>query len=197
MRRFAKAASLSLPALVIASRALAHAKAGEGQGFVSGALHPLSGWDHILAMVAVGLWGAQLGAPALWLLPVTFPLIMALGGFWGLIGAPLPGAEVAIAASALGLGGAVALAWRAPLPLAVAAVAVFGFFHGYAHGAELPRGGDPVLYSAGFVLATGLLHLIGVAFGLLHRFPLGAVAVRVAGAVVFGGGALFLKAALR
>ena len=95
--------------------ATAHAAVRRGWWLSSGFEHPIGGLDHVLAMVSVGIWGAQLGAPALWLLPVTFPVVMALGGFLGLIGMPLPGVEVGIALSALGLGAAILLQWRPPV----------------------------------------------------------------------------------
>ena len=187
----ALAASAALPA-----PASAHVVGGEAIGFVSGVLHPVSGLDHIIAMVAVGLWGAQLGRPAIWMLPVTFPLIMAVGGFLGLIGLQLPGGEIAIALSGLCLGGAVALCWRPPIAAAAVLVGLFGLFHGYAHGAELPPGQSALLYSLGFVLATGLLHATGVAIGLDHRWPWGRWALRAAGVAIGCGGAVFLWSAL-
>ena len=129
---------------------------GQAAGFLNGLRHPVSGLDHVLAMVAVGLWGAQLGAPAIWLLPVTFPLVMAFGGFLGLLGVPLPGVEVGVAASAILLGSLVAAEARPPLWLGAAVVAFFAVFHGHAHGTELPAGQSGLLYSVGFVTATGL-----------------------------------------
>ena len=125
---------------LLAIPAWAHEQSGQAAGFVTGLLHPVSGLDHVLAMVAVGLWGAQLGAPAIWLLPVTFPLVMAIGGFLGLLGVPLPGVEVGIAASAVLLGAMVATESRPPLALAAALVAFFAVFHGNAHGTELTPG---------------------------------------------------------
>lgn len=178
------------------SMAYAHIVRGEAIGFVSGFEHPISGFDHVIAMVAVGLWGAQLRVPAIWLLPVTFPLVMAFGGFLGLIGVPLPGSEIAIALSGLCLGGAVLTEFRPPLWVAGILVGTFGLFHGYAHGAELPPGQNALLYSIGFLLATGLLHITGIAIGLLHRWPWGQIVLRGAGAVVFCGGAIFLWNAL-
>ena len=130
---------------------------GEAGGFLSGLQHPISGWDHILAMVSVGLWGAQLGAPAIWLLPVTFPIVMAFGGFLGLVGVPFPSVEIGIALSALLLGAAVMTQWRPPLLAAAALVGVFALFHGHAHGAELPPGESGLLYSIGFVGRDRLL----------------------------------------
>lgn len=190
-------ALLSIAALLWPVAALAHQKGGEAIGFASGLKHPVSGLDHVLAMVAVGLWGAQLGAPAVWLLPVTFPMVMAFGGMLALIGVPLPGAEVGIAVSAIALGLAVATEARLPLPAAAALVGFFAIFHGHAHGTELPAGANGLLYSVGFVIATGCLHATGIAIGLIHRWPWGRIALRVAGAVVTAGGLFFLWQAVR
>jgi urease accessory protein len=182
--------ALSLAAL--ASRALAHVETGQATGFLAGLAHPVSGLDHVLAMVAVGLWGAQLGAPAIWLLPVTFPIVMALGGLLGLLGVPLPGVEVGIAASAILLGAAVMTERRLPLYAAAALVGFFAVFHGHAHGTELPPGQSGLLYSLGFVVATGCLHAIGIAIGTMHRWPAGRIAVRIAGGGVGLAGVFFL-----
>ena len=119
--------------------AAAHTGSAPG-GFAGGMAHPLFGPDHVAAMVAVGLWGAFLGPPALWLLPVVFPLVMAFGGVVGILGLPLPGVEACIALSAIVLGLMVMLAARPPLWTAAALVGAFAVFHGYAHGAELPPG---------------------------------------------------------
>ena len=174
--------------LIWLAAANAHAHSGEGLagGFISGFMHPLLGWDHVVAMVAVGLWGAFLGAPAIWVLPVVFPLVMAFGGVLGVLGMPLPGVETGIALSAIVLGLAVALMFRPPLWVAAVVVGAFAIFHGHAHGTELPAAANPIAYSLGFVIATGLLHLGGVAFGLLVRWPAGRKAVRA------GGGAIAL-----
>ena len=186
-----------LPAIAImlgvpASSAMAHVESGQAAGAATGFLHPMSGLDHVLAMVAVGLWGAQLGAPAIWLLPVTFPMVMAMGGFLGLLGIPLPGIEVGIAASALLLGVAVMTERRPPLLAAAALVGFFAIFHGYAHGRELPPGESALLYSLGFVVATGCLHATGIAIGAIHRWPAGQVALRIAGGAVGLAGCFFL-----
>ncbi|HSH17573.1 MAG TPA: HupE/UreJ family protein [Verrucomicrobiae bacterium] len=172
--------------------ARAHVEGHEAEGFVSGFTHPLSGLDHMLAMLAVGLWGAQLGGRAMWMLPVMFPLVMACGGFLGLIGVPLPGIEIGIALSAVILGGLVLAETRPPLWLSAVLVSAFGVFHGHAHGAELPAGGNAALYSVGFVISTGLLHAVGIALGLVHRWPAGKIALRASGAVVCLGGCFFL-----
>jgi len=126
---------LALLAFIVPTQASAHIVRGEAIGFVRGFEHPISGLDHIIAMVAVGLWGAQLGNPAIWLLPVTFPLIMACGGFLGLIGVPLRGSETAIALSGVCLGAAILSEFRPPLWVAALLVGTFGLFHGHAHGA--------------------------------------------------------------
>ena len=178
------------------SPARAHVQAGEAAGFLSGFRHPVSGLDHILAMVSVGLWGAQLGAPAIWLLPVVFPMVMAFGGFLGLAGVPLPGVEIAIALSAVLLGAAVAKEARPPLPAAAALVGFFAIFHGHAHGTELPAGQSALLYSMGFVMATGWLHGVGIAVGLIHRWRWGQPLLRAAGAVVALAGVFFMWRAI-
>jgi urease accessory protein len=176
--------------------AFAHLQTGEAAGFLSGFAHPISGLDHVAAMVAVGLWGAQLGAPALWVLPVAFPLVMAFGGFLGFVGVHLPGIEFGIAASAIGLGAAVAFEWRPRIAIAAVLVGIFAIFHGYAHGTELPAGENAALYSMGFVIATGCLHACGIGIGTLHRSKAGAHALRCIGAVIAAGGAFFMWRAL-
>lgn len=147
-------------------------------------------------MIAVGIWGAQLGLPAIWLLPVTFPLIMAVGGFLGLIGLNIPGAEIGVAVSAIVLGLMVLTEARLPLAAAVAIVAVFAIFHGYAHGRELPEDQSALWYSVGFVLATGMLHAIGIGIGLVHRWKQGRIGLRLVGAAVIAAGVYFLLGAV-
>ena len=146
----------------------------------------------MLAMVAVGLWGAQLGAPAIWLLPVAFPIVMAFGGMLGLMGVPLPGTEVGIAASAILLGAAVMLEVRPPLAFAAVLIAFFAVFHGHAHGTELPPGESGLLYSIGFVMATGCLHGVGITIGTVHRWQWGQKLLRVAGSGVAMAGVFFM-----
>lgn len=189
-------AAVALLLAVLPALALAHEESGQAAGFVSGFLHPLSGLDHVAAMVAVGLWGAVLGAPALWMLPVAFPVMMAVGGLIGLLGWPLPGVEVGIAASAIVLGVAVLANLRPALGIALALVAVFAIFHGYAHGAELPEGGNALLYSLGFVVATGMLHGVGIFIGEAHKWAVGRQLVRAAGGGIALAGAFFLWRAL-
>jgi urease accessory protein len=168
----------------ITTPAFAHSENGVAIDFWGGFTHPIFGPDHVIAMVAVGLWGAFLGAPAIWLLPVVFPLVMAVGGAFGVVGVPVPGVETGIAISAIMLGGMVAFAAKPPLWIAAVLVGAFAIFHGHAHGAELPIGADAVAFSMGFVIATGMLHLAGIAFGGLSYWPSGRVVVRAAGGVI-------------
>jgi len=176
----------------LASPATAHEGAGAVGGFASGFSHPLLGWDHIAAMVAVGLWGAFLGAPAIWVLPVVFPMVMALGGALGILGVPLPGVEIGIALSAIVLGLMVAFKVRPPIRVAAVVVGFFAIFHGHAHGTELPAAADAVAYAGGFVVATGLLHLSGITLGVLTKWRAGQVAIRALGAAIAVAGAAFL-----
>jgi urease accessory protein len=169
---------------------------GAAEGLLNGLKHPVTGLDHVVAMVAVGLWGAQLGQPAVWILPVVFPMVMALGGMLGLIGLPLPGVEVGIALSAFVLGAMVLGEVKPSLVVTAIVVGFFAIFHGHAHGAELPEGASGITYSLGFVISTGLLHAAGIAFGLIHRWPAGKQVLRAAGACVAAAGALFLLQAL-
>lgn len=177
--------------LVCAEPAHAHT-AETSSGLLSGLSHPITGWDHVLAMVAVGLWGTFLGKPAIWMLPVLFPMVMAVGAAIGVVGLPLPGVETAIALSSIVLGACIALALRLPLWAALAIVGLFAIFHGHAHGTELPASANPVAYAVGFVFATGLLHLSGIALGALAQWPAGRFAVRVTGTAISLTGIAFL-----
>jgi urease accessory protein len=183
---------LAALALLTATAAQAHTGEALGGGFLTGFTHPLLGWDHVIAMVAVGLWGAILGPPALWILPITFPLVMALGGALGVAGVTIPMVETGIAASGIVLGLMVAFAIRPALWIAALLVGIFAVFHGHAHGTELPDAANPYAYAAGFVLATGLLHLAGIAFGTLMQSPAGSWAIRAAGLVIAVAGGAFL-----
>ena len=191
-----------LPLLAVAATLLtqapawAHTEAGVPGGLLSGFLHPLSGLDHMVAMVSVGLWGAMLGAPAIWVLPIAFPIVMALGAVLGVLGVPVPPPELMIALSAVVLGLAVALAVRAPLWIAGIVVALFAIFHGYAHGQELPEASNALAYGVGFVVATGLLHAFGITAGLLNRSRTGGYAVRAVGVGVAVLGFFFLRDAV-
>jgi len=174
----------------------AHGGHGLTGGFWSGLLHPVTGLDHVIAMVAVGLWGAFLGRPAIWVLPVVFPLVMAFGGALGVLSVPMPQVETGIALSAVVLGIMVAAAARLPILWAGLIVGVFAIFHGHAHGTELPEAANPFAYALGFVVATGLLHVAGILFGLLTRWENGQIAVRAGGLAVAAGGVAFLTGVL-
>jgi urease accessory protein len=187
----AGSASLLLPS----GAAFAHIVSGAQGGFGSGFAHPLTGPDHFLAMFTVGLWGAQMGGRRVWTLPVAFPLVMVLGGVLGMLGFRVEGVEVGVALSILVLGGAVALAWRPAEWVSLAIVGFFALCHGYAHGVELPRSADPADYAVGFVLATGMIHLVGIGVGLVLAKPAaGRFAQALGGAIAFGG-VYFLAAA--
>lgn len=173
-----------LPILVMfPGAALAHTGHMEDLALVAGLAHPFGGLDHVLAMLAVGLWATMLGGRALWVLPVTFVSAMIAGGVTGTFGMPLPGVEHGILASTLVLGAAISLALKAPLSQAAVLVAVFGVFHGHAHGVEGPSS-SLIPYAIGFALSSMILHLAGLLSGrLLH-----SAALRIlGGATVLGG----------
>ncbi len=184
--------------LAVFGAAPAHAHTGTGLagGFVAGLLHPLSGMDHLLAMVSVGLWGAVLGRPLLVALPVIFPAMMAGGAMLGMFAVPVPPVEFGIALSVLMLGTAIATGLRPPVWLACAMVGLFALFHGYAHGRELPSAADPIGYSAGFVLSTGLLHVVGIAIGALYETGRGRLLIKGLGAAIGAAGLYFLTSAV-
>ena len=190
--RYQTAFLLLALALLGAAPAFAHTGEGLVGGFMSGFLHPVLGWDHVVAMVAVGLWGAFLRAPAIYILPIVFPVIMAFGGAAGVVGAPLPFVEAGIALSSIVLGLLIAFAVRAPLWLAAIIVGFFAVFHGHAHGTELPQASNAMSFAIGFVLATGLLHLLGIGLGVLIGRPGGKVAIQIAGGLIALGGLGFL-----
>ena len=169
---------------------------GLSGGFESGFKHPLTGADHLLAMVSVGLWGAFLGRPLIFALPVVFPAVMVAGAVMGMLGVPLPPVEMGVALSVSVLGGCIAFSVNAPVWLASLIVAIFAIFHGYAHGKELPSAADPVGYSLGFVLATGSLHVLGIGIGLLNHRPGGVRVTRGLGVLIAGAGVWFLYKAV-
>jgi urease accessory protein len=152
---------------VLASPALAHTGVGDAAGFAHGVVHPLGGADHVLAMVAVGLLAARLGGRALWLVPLSFLAMMAVGGALGAAGLSIPFVDIGIALSVLAFGAALALHLDIPLAAAMAFVGLFAVFHGHAHGSEMPSAASGVEYGLGFVLATGLLHFVGIGIGLV------------------------------
>ncbi len=172
-------------AVIAASPAIAHTGGSVGAGLASGFAHPFSGLDHLLAMIAVGLWAAQNSGRAVWLLPIAFPVAMALGAVAGAFGIAFPAVEIGIALSVLALGVLVAFAVRLPGVGGATLVAVFAVLHGHAHGAEVPAAADPIAYGAAFILATVVLHLVGIGLGLALKAPhivrAGGAAIAVAG----------------
>jgi urease accessory protein len=174
----------------------AHQTGDVAGGLLSGFLHPITGLDHVVAMVAVGLWGAQLKRPAIWMLPIVFPMIMAFGGSMGVAGVPLPGIEIGIAISAIVLGIMVLFAVKPPLWVAIVIVAFFAIFHGHAHGTELPGSAQPLAYGVGFVTTTGLLHVSGIAIGTIYKWKQGQWVVRALGAGIGLVGMYFLITAV-
>ncbi len=178
------------------STAFAHTEGGLAHGIWHGLEHPISGWDHLLAMVAVGLWGAFLGRQAMLLLPIVFPAVMAAGAGLAIAGITIPAVEIGIPASAIVLGLAVALAMQPPFWIAATIVGAFAIFHGHAHGAEIPAATNPLAYAIGFLTATVVLHWIGIALGLLTHWDAGRVAVRTSGVVIAIIGVVFLSRSL-
>jgi urease accessory protein len=192
MRRITCTASLALLTALVSTTAFAHPGGHSHLGFASGFAHPFTGVDHLLAMVAVGLWASQLGGRALWLLPLTFPVVMAAGAALGFGGVALPWVEIGITASVLVLGAAIALTYRPSLAVSLPLISLFALLHGYAHGVELPAQTSALGYGAGFVAATLALHLAGLAIGLAaNRLPV-RFAARTAGGAIAAVGAVLL-----
>ena len=174
-----------LSSLMISEPAFAHvSEEGLKGGFISGYIHPLLGWDHVAAMVAVGIWGAFLGSRAIWVLPIVFPFIMVIGGILGMVGVPVPFIVPGIALSSIIIGLAIAFKWRAPLWIASVIVGLFAIYHGYAHGQNLPAASNPIAFALGFVLGSGTLHLIGILFSLLDRYKWGIKALQLGGIII-------------
>ncbi|MEO8666941.1 MAG: HupE/UreJ family protein [Bauldia sp.] len=194
MQRFLMRAVLAMLALAPGA-ALAHTGVGSTHGFSHGFLHPMGGLDHQLAMVMVGVLAWQLGGRALWLVPATFVLVMAFGGYLGVSGIPVPFVEIGIAASVTVLGAMVAFGVKTPVAIAMAVVGVFAIFHGHAHGAEMPMDASGVTYALGFMLATAILHavgiLVGFAIGRIGK-TYGKTVFRVAGGVASLAGVALL-----
>jgi urease accessory protein len=179
---FAAAAILAASSTI----ASAHVGVGDTGGFAHGFMHPIGGIDHILAMVMVGLFAAQLGGRAMWLVPAAFVGVMAIGGVVGFSGLPLPFVELGIGLSIVVLGAAVAFGLKPVVAAATGLVGFFAVFHGFAHGAEMPDSVAGLAYGAGFVVATALLHAAGLGIGLLAASsagPRGETMVRAAGAL--------------
>lgn len=177
-----------------AAPAYAHFSAIHGGGWSDGFAHPFSGIDHVTAMTALGLWAAVNGRRAQWLLPAAFAVAMALGAGMALAGLTLPGAEDGIALSVVFLGVLLAVAARPQLWVGAALAGGFGLVHGYAHGAEMPDAATPALYALGFLSATALLLLSGLALGLAARSPLGQRLLPVGAAALTGIGIALMLA---
>ncbi|EJT01060.1 HupE/UreJ family protein [Rhizobium sp. CCGE 510] len=167
MKSALKSGLLALAAAALPAVAYAHTGVGQTSGFVHGFSHPVSGLDHILAMVMVGVFAFQLGGRAIWLVPTTFVLVMALGGALGVAGVNVPFVETGIALSVIVLGAIVALNVKAPTAVAMGVVGLFAIFHGHAHGAEMPEDAGGAAYATGFMIATALLHATGLGLGFL------------------------------
>lgn len=188
MKRFPLVSAVLLAGLVLPAVADAHTFGAHDAGFAHGFMHPIGGWDHLLAMVAVGLWAAQRGGAALWALPAAFVTAMIGGGLLGMTGIELPAVELGIAGSVIALGALIAAQSRLSLPVSLVVVSAFALFHGHAHGAEMPEAAQPLLYGLGFALATALLHGAGVGAALSLRVVVrggtGALALRGLGAAI-------------
>lgn len=178
--------------------ALAHTGAGDTHGVLHGFMHPVTGLDHVLAMVAVGVLAALLGGRAIWLVPTSFVAMAAVGGVLGMHCVPVPFVEFGISASVILLGLAIALQAKLPLGWTAGLVGLFGLYHGYAHGAEMPADASGFAYGVGFLAATALLHIAGIGFGLgiahlasrsATRFAqAGGTAIALAGVVLLARG---------
>jgi urease accessory protein len=196
-RSFAHQLSLAALAAVatagFSSAALAHVGDHSHMSFAEGLAHPFTGVDHMLAMVAVGLWASQIGGRALWLLPLTFPVVMAVGAALGVGGVELSWVEIGIAASVMVLGGVVALGLRPSLAVSVPLIGLFALLHGYGHGVELPANASALSYGAGFIATTLVLHALGIGLGLgAGRIPVRFVARAAGGAIAALGVALLM-----
>lgn len=182
----------ALASVLVPAVAGAHGHAGDG-GFVSGLNHPVFGYDHLLAMVTVGLLSAQIGGRAIWTVPATFVSVMAVGGVLGMSGVRLPWVEYGIAVSVLALGSAVVCARKLPVVVAMCFVGVFALFHGHAHGTEMPHFSDPALYALGFSLATAVLHILGAVTGYFTvRHETGKRMLRLTGLFIAVSGVYFV-----
>lgn len=185
-------AGVLLAALTLAPAAQAHVIGAQGAGFGAGFLHPFLGLDHLLAMLAVGLWAAQLGGRALWCVPLASMAAMVFGAMLALGGVILPAVEAGVAASVLILGLLITVSGRLPVLASMLLVGAFAVFHGHAHGTELPPAVSQELYGIGFLLATGMLHTTGLALGMLcrrslspHWLPFAGSAIAVAGGAIW------------
>ncbi len=169
---------------LVPSLARAHTGIGPTTGLMHGLAHPLTGLDHLCAMIAVGLWSAQLGGRALWVVPLTFVSVMTVGAVLGMAGIGLPFVETGILTSVLILGVLVAAAVRLPLTVSAVIVGLFALFHGHAHGTEMPVTESGMIYGVGFIISTGLLHLAGIGWGLAMQKLASAKFLRYSGGAI-------------
>ena len=188
MRTVLKLGALTLVGALLPTAALAHTGIGAAGGFAHGFWHPVGGFDHVLAMVAVGAFAVRLGGRAVWLVPAAFVAMMAVGGLAGMERIRLPFVETGVALSVVVLGLAVALQWKLPVAAASALVGLFAIFHGHAHGSEMPIDASGLAYAAGFMLATASLHVAGIGLGLAA----GRIGARSRLALLGSGGAMAL-----
>ena len=197
--RLIKSCLAATLAILTPAVAFAHTGVGHTSGFVPGFGHPISGLDHVLAMVMVGVFAWQLGGRALWLVPTTFLTVIAAAGALGIAGIGIPFVEIGMALSVVALGAIVAFNVKAPVTAAMGVVGLFAIFHGYAHGAEIPEDVGGVAYAAGFLIATAILHLAGISAGFLigkageHH---GSAVVRLAGGLSTVAGVTLLVSIL-
>lgn len=197
MKRLLQPALLAI--FLAPTAAIAHTGVGDTSGFMHGFMHPLGGLDHQLAMILVGIFAYQLGGRALWLVPLTFVGVMALGGFLGVAGVRVPFIEAGIALSVIVLGAIVAFGARIPVAVAMGIVGLFAIFHGHAHGSEMPLDASGVAYGLGFMLATAILHAVGIGIGFLIGMTsksLGNNVYRVAGGLASLAGIAILVGAI-
>jgi urease accessory protein len=185
--------SVLVSSILILPVAEAHTFGAEGAGLSAGLAHPFMGLDHLLAMIAVGIWAWQLGGRAVWFVPVTFVSMMCIAAIFGLSGFSLPLVEPAIACSLLILGLLIAGSVRLPLIASMCLVGLFAVFHGYAHGLELPQAASPVYYGIGFILATATLHGLGIGFA--HSSRQHNIIQHIAGCSLIVASSLLLAAA--
>lgn len=182
-----------LPVILLPGLAQAHTFQGE-TGFLSGVFHPVLGFDHLLAMLCVGIVSAQMGGRAIWTVPLTFVSVMGLGGFFGMQNIPIAGVEYGIALSVLILGLAVASGKKIHSLVVYIGVAFFAVFHGHAHGAEMPAMANPLIFSLGFLLGTAVIHLTGVSIGLVAtHINNGMQTLRYVGAGIAGIGVYIVQ----
>ena len=174
-----------------------HTRGGEAIGLISGLRHPIFRWDYIFGTVAAGIWGAQLDTPAIWLVPIAFIIMMVFGGVLGLLGVRLPGVRPGIALSVIAFGALILSEAEPELPIAAVIVVFFAFFHGYAHGSELPPSGDGLFFTLGFAITAAALLAIGIGIGVINQWSSLEMVLEISGIVVTLAGIGFFWRAIR